>query len=202
VLIVSVLADGTTRDAAAAVGNYRAGRLDIDAWFPPTHGPGHYAPTTFLDADGQPCVLFWIRDVADVDGGWSGALSIPYRLSLTANRVALTPHPVLAKARPDPHRTLGFTWRPRDADGARLSLRTDDGSAVLDLVLEQDVLTVATPAAMVTAPLTGTATTPAVQVLVDGCVLEVMTGDAVVGLPVVGLPDLRAAPESITPWWR
>ena len=98
VLLISVLADGVGGDALAAVGAYRAGRMQVASWSQITHGPGHYAPTTFLDADEQPCVLFWIRGVGDADAGWSGALSIPYRLALVDGRVALSPHPVLAAA--------------------------------------------------------------------------------------------------------
>lgn len=112
VLLISVLADGVGGDALAAVGSYRAARMQVAGWSQITHGPGHYAPTTFLDADEQPCVLFWIRRVGDPDAGWSGALSIPYRLALVDGRVTLSPHPVLAAARPDPQRTAGFTWRP------------------------------------------------------------------------------------------
>ncbi len=55
--------------------------------------------------------MFWIRGVGDADAGWNGALSIPYRLWIVRGRLAMTPHPILATARPDQKRTVGFTWR-------------------------------------------------------------------------------------------
>jgi beta-fructofuranosidase len=197
ILLVSVLADGVGRDVLVAVGSYRAGGMDIDHWSQLTHGPGHYAPTTFLDADGQPCVIFWIRGIGDADAGWYGTLSVPYRLSIVDGHLAMTPHPVLATARPDPRRTIGFTWRPGAEQGERLSLDSDDGRPALDLVREGNTLTITTPDLIVRAPLEG----DEVDVLVDGCVLEVGTARGLVGLPQFALPHLGTIPPDITPWW-
>ena len=58
VLLVSLAVDGTTRNVAAAVVDHARGRLHIDDWSPVTHGPGHYAASVFVDADGKPCVMF------------------------------------------------------------------------------------------------------------------------------------------------
>jgi len=197
VLIVSVLADGTGRDVLVAAGSYVAGRMHVDHWSQLTHGPGHYAPTTFLDADGLPCVMFWIPGVGDAGAGWNGALSIPYRLSIVRGRLAMTPHPILATARPDPRRTVGFTWRPEGVHSERLSLDADDGRRALDLVREGNTLTITTAAGSVTAPVDG----DRVDVLADGCVLEVVSGGAVAGLPLSVVPHLGATPPGITPWW-
>jgi hypothetical protein len=40
-----------------------------------------------------------------------------------------------------------------------------------------------------------------VDVLVDGCVLEVGTARGLVGLPQFALPHLGTIPPDITPWW-
>jgi beta-fructofuranosidase len=198
VLLVSVQADGQGQDALAAVGSYTAGRMDVELWSPLTYGPGHYAPTTFLDADGQPCVLFWIRGIGDPDAGWNGALSIPYRLSVVDGRLALAPHPVLASARPGPGRALGLTWRPDQGGGATLALPLDDGTTAVDLMVADRTLTVRTRAASVEAPVAG----DAVHVVVDGPVLEVATGSAVVGLPMGTTEGVRPPALPVHLWWH
>ena len=203
ILLVSVLADGVTGQALVAVGSYQAGRMHVARWSQLTHGPGHYAPTTFLDAEGEPCVIFWIRGVGDAVAGWSGALSIPYRLAVVDGRVAISPHPVLATARPDPRRTVAFTWRPASGRRNRLSLASDDGRRAVDLVREDDTLTITTAAATVTAPIKVTVPIEGshVDVLVDGCVLEIATRRGVIGLPLSLFPNEAQVDARVTPWW-
>ena len=197
ILLVSDVTDGTTGNAAVAVGTYDAGRFRIDHWSGLTRGRGHYAPSTFLDADGEPCVIFWIRDVADTTAGWSGALSIPYRLSLVDDRLALTPHPAVTAVRPRPDHTFGFTWRPERDRRSQLSLRTKDGRPALDLLAKDGTLTVATPTDAVTAPRDG----QDVDVLLDGGIVEVITRHGVVGLPTPAVPARFDETSTITPWW-
>ena len=197
ILLVSAVTDGTTGNALVAVGTYDAGRFRSDHWSELTHGPGHYAPSTFLDADDAPCVIFWIRDVADRTAGWSGALSIPYRLSLVDDRLALTPHSAVTRVRRDPGHAFGFTWHPYPGRTSHLSLRTEDGQPALDLLANGSTLTVATPTDTVTAPRDG----QDVDVLLDGGILEVITRHGVVGLPVAALPLLVDESAPITPWW-
>ncbi|MBK6870770.1 MAG: glycoside hydrolase family 32 protein [Kineosporiaceae bacterium] len=137
VLIVSTWGDDRTLQVIAAVGDRVGGRFAVETWHELTQGSGHYAPTTFTDAEGRPCLMFWIREVADEPAGWSGALSVPYRLAITDGELRLEPHPaVLAAAA---------------ADG------------------EVSVFTL---------PAGGSTTT----VIVDGPVVEVCTGSAVLGL--------------------
>lgn len=171
--------------------------MDVDQWSQLTYGPGHYAPTTFLDADGQPCVLFWIRGITDTEAGWSGALSVPYRLSLVDGRLALAPHPVLAATRPGGAQTLGLTWRPHQAGGDRLVLPSADAQTAVDLAVAGGTLTVRTPSASVTAPMSG----DEVHVLADGPVLEVATRSALVGLPVWSSAGVRAPAVPVHLWW-
>jgi beta-fructofuranosidase len=171
--------------------------MDVEHWSQLTYGPGHYAPTTFLDADGEPCVLFWIRGIGDPDVGWIGALSIPYRLRIMDGRLAISPHPVLATARPDRQRTWGFTWHLRQGASARLNLLGGDGGPAVDLVRQGDLLTIRTSDGTATAPLDG----DHVDVLVDGCVLEVATQRGVVGLLLSRLPDGPPVEAEIAAWW-
>jgi beta-fructofuranosidase len=197
VLLVSVLADGTTTYAAAAVGSYRDGRMRIDHWTRLTHGPGHYAPSSFLDEAGEPCLIFWIRDVGDARDGWSGALSIPYRVTLVGDRVKLTPHPNLHTARPDPRQASGFSWWPSEGKTGRLHVRSADDQPVVELIATDNQITVATSAGSVTAP--GRA--EEINVLIDGPVLEVYTGESLVGLPVPATTDLAPTTGDISSWW-
>lgn len=176
VLVVSTWRDGSTHDVLAGVGTFEDGRMRVDRWQRLTHGTGHYAATEFVDADGHPCLLFWIREVADLNGAWAGALSVPYRLSLDGEGdgpVRLTPHPNVP------------------APGA------DDREGVQHLVLAQgdtlQLTSVDVRYSRGTVTVTSDDTTtlvPDVQgpvhVLVDGPVVEVCTGAALVGLGTRG----------------
>jgi beta-fructofuranosidase len=200
VLLVSVWADGATQYAAAAVGAYHDGRLHIDHWTRLTHGPGHYAPSTFLDQTGQPCLISWIRDVADPSQGWSGALSIPYHLSLLDDRLTLAPHRNLLTIRPDHRHASGFTWRPRPrGETSQLTVRSVDDQPLVHLTANDYTLTVTTGAAgTVTAPTTA----EHINVLIDGTILEVNTGQSLIGLPVPATADLAFPTNEISPWWH
>lgn len=109
VLVVSRWREGETTDVVAAVGVVEDGRFTPRRWQRIGFG-GHYAPTTFLDADDRPCIIFWLRDVTggtdggtasdpDGDPAWAGAISVPYRLAVTDDDVLrLVPHPAVAAA--------------------------------------------------------------------------------------------------------
>jgi beta-fructofuranosidase len=87
-----------TGEVFAAVGDLDGHRFEGEGWTQVTFRRGHYAPTVFTDADGRPCVIFWIRDVSDPEGRWAGALSVAYVLSVVDGRPALTPHPAVRAA--------------------------------------------------------------------------------------------------------
>jgi beta-fructofuranosidase len=175
ILIVSTWVDGTTRDVIAGVGACEDGRMRVERWQRLTHGAGHYAATHFLDAEGEPCLLFWIREVAAGDGAWTGALSVPYRLGLDSaipDLVRLTPHPAVPPASADPSET-----------GVRHLMLGEDGAIHLapsSVEVRHERGTV-----IVTSPGTQTVVhdTPGpVHVLIDGPVVEVCTGTALIGL--------------------
>jgi beta-fructofuranosidase len=158
--------------------------MRVDRWQRLTHGTGHYAAMQFVDADDQPCLLFWIRDVADPDGAWTGTLSLPYRLSLddaTADLVRLTPHPAVpAPGTDDPSTgvrhlllTEGYTVHltPTAPDRLPVDVRYERGTVIVTSNGTQTVVP----------DVPGTS-----HILVDGPVVEVCTGTALVGLTTNG----------------
>jgi beta-fructofuranosidase len=197
-LVVSVWAHDVTRYVAVGVGRYADGRMAVDRWTRLTSGTGHYAATTFTDAAGEPCVMFWIREVAAPDGAWTGAISLPYRLRVADGQPVLAPHPgVRATGGVDPQRTIGLDWTV--PAGGRLDLRTADGEPVARLSAAGGLLDVGTRDGRATAPL---GDGPA-HVVLDGGVLEVCTGRALIGLAVP--PHGPLAPPGgdagVVPWW-
>lgn len=98
VLIVSTWGDDQTLQVAAAVGDRVGGRFELETWQELSQGPGHYAASVFTDAEGRPCLMFWIREVADATAGWAGALSVPYRLTVAGGALRLEPHPAVLDA--------------------------------------------------------------------------------------------------------
>lgn len=94
-LLVSVWDADVLHDVAVAVGSFDDGVFTPSEWSALSYGPSPYAATTFEDAAGHACVQFWLRGVSGV--GWSGAHSIPYRLSAGSTGLALTPHPDIEK---------------------------------------------------------------------------------------------------------
>ena len=175
ILIVSTWVDGTTRDVLAGVGTFEDGRMRVQRWQRLTHGAGHYAATEFVDADGEPCLLFWIREVADVDGAWTGALSVPYRLSFDSaipDLVRLTPHPAVPPASADTSETGVRHVVLGEGDAIHLT------PSSVQVRHERGTVTVTSPG---TKTIVHDAPGP-VHVLIDGPVVEVCTGTALIGL--------------------
>ncbi len=97
VLVVSVSDGGADRFAACAVGELVAGRFVADSWQRLSYGPSPYAASAFTD--GAPGLIYWLIGVADPDGRWTGAHSVPHLLALEGGRVVARPHPAVAGAR-------------------------------------------------------------------------------------------------------
>lgn len=207
VLIVSLWAEGEAGDVLAGVGRYAAGRLEVDTWCRLAQGPGHYAPTAFLDADGRPGLLFWIKGIGDAAGEWSGALSVPYLISVEDGEARLRPHPVLDGLAADvrgsgtgPH---VISWRPDPASGP-LTVISAAGTDSTDNTDNTDgtggtgslVTLRAVPGAVEVSAGGRTAGLPTgrdpVTVIVDGPVLEVCSGRGVLGLSLGA--SVRASP--------
>ncbi|GAA1647132.1 glycoside hydrolase family 32 protein [Actinoplanes couchii] len=94
-----VLLVGTGDEVAYAIGDYDGLHFTARAWG--TFGRGSLGPAvTFVDAAGRRCLLARLGD----DLAWSGALSLPWVLSVRGERLIATPHPNL-----DPYLISGAT---------------------------------------------------------------------------------------------
>lgn len=174
VMISSVWEADVLHYAGYATGTYADGRFDAASWGRLTYGEGYYAPSLFFDADGMPCLVFWIRGISDEAAGWAGAHSVPFRLSVPDGRpdgaLIATPHPDV-----DAHRG------PLAADGAVDGLAADivwdgaDGELTVVSAAEVVVSVTRIPDAVVVRIGDATSTVPAagaVRVILDGPVLE------------------------------
>ncbi len=169
-------------EVLASVGQLRDGRLEGTQWRQITHGGGHYAATTFEDADGVPCLIFWIRGVADIDAGWAGALSIPYRLSVVDGILHLEPHPnVVTAFEADTSEPSRILLTGDDVDGLR-------GSGI-EVERTADELTVTVSSTRLRIPLVPGDPQGPLTVLVDGSIVEVCTGTAVAGAQLSSPPE-------------
>jgi beta-fructofuranosidase len=165
VLVVSVWDDGQTHFEAYAVGDLVDGRFVAGPWRRLSHGPAHYAASAFTDADGRPCLLHWLRGVADPHGRWAGAHSVPHLLGLDGDRLVVEPHPAVG-------------------DAAEVLLPGATRSfAGLDVRLADDLtLTVHHHGQTWTMPATG----GDVRLLADGPVLEIFGPFGVAGFVIAG----------------
>ena len=100
VLVVSVWHDDVLHHVAYARGQRsQPGRFDVTRWQQLTFGSGHYAASTFIDDEGHPGLVHWLRNIADADQGWAGALSVPQRLALRADELVVSAHPRVERGR-------------------------------------------------------------------------------------------------------
>jgi beta-fructofuranosidase len=156
VLLASVWHRDELHHAVAAPVRRDGAGLGVLGWQQLTAGPGLYAPVAFRDADGEPCVISWIRGYAEPDR--AGVLSVPHRLVVREGRVGLALHPAVA-GRPElVHGPFDLTAGPVTLGG--LTLSHVDGGVLVDLVGVTSRLA---------APADG------VVVLLDGAVVEVLT---------------------------
>jgi beta-fructofuranosidase len=204
VLVFSVWS-GDPHHVSASAGTYSDGRFTPGEWQQLTLDGSHYAPTHFTDAEGRPCLFFWVRGVGE-PGAWAGAISVPYVVSVQAGRIRLTPHPGLGAARRDPapgetSAALDIEWSP-DRVGS-LRLVGTDGVARAVLTLAGGVLTVQTTASdrEVVVDHDG----PMLRIIADAQVLEVVADGGLVGLPLSevagGLVPIANDPKEVA-WWH
>ena len=122
VLIVSVPGAGVRY----AIGAYDGVRFTPRASGDFSRGAQMYATTTFLDTSGRRCAVSWLRerdDTAPAGSPWSGALSVPWVLTVRGDRLLAAPHPDLDRYTVDGGTGLSV-------DGDRI---TDGGDVLLDL---------------------------------------------------------------------
>lgn len=185
VMVSSVWDADVLHYAGYAIGTYADGLFQAESWGRLTFGDSYYAPSLFTDANGNPCLLFWMRGIGDPEAGWEGAHSVPHVLSLDGDRLVATPHPDVTAHR-GPAATTGtvpglaadIQWHT-DRDG-ELVVRSGDAPAVT-VRRDGDTLTIDTGDQTITVPVDGS-----VRVIVDGPVLEVSS--------LAGIAGARIAP--------
>ncbi|WP_426321731.1 glycoside hydrolase family 32 protein [Microbacterium sp. E-13] len=183
VMVSSVWDDDVLHYAGYAVGDYAGGEFVATSWGRLTYGDSLYAPSLFQDADGRPCLSFWMRGIADTEAGWASAHSVPYILRLDDELLIAEPHPDLAAHRVEPARegdipgvVADIEWSPDP--GATLSIESGDREVAL-LRYRGDHLTIETEGTASEMPARGD-----VRVIVDGPVLEVSSAAGVFGAPI------------------
>lgn len=202
-MVSSVWDDDVLHYAGYGIGgpdSYRDGRFSPTDWGQLSFGTSYYAPSFFRDRDGRPCLIFWMRDVADGERGWASCLSIPYLLSVQEGRLVAEPHPEVAARRHDPMNAgddaaaFDLEWMPTAGDhltfdspaGKSVRLVVGDGSIVMERP-GQDTCSM---------PWSG----GGVRVIVDGPVVEVSSVDGVMGGPIQPASTWSSLRGNCTAW--
>ncbi|SMH27835.1 beta-fructofuranosidase [Rathayibacter oskolensis] len=187
VLISSVWDADVLHYAAYGIGDYAEGRFEARDWGRLSFGDSYYAPSFFRDAEGRPCLMFWMRDVEDAEAGWSSALSLPHLLAVREERLVLLPHPAWSGVRPVEPGEAGdgpvrIDWTPEHS-GDRLEIAPSTALvwSAGELVLERE------GSEPWTAPHAG----GPVAVVLDGPVLEAVTTAGVLGGPIAPAVSVR-----------
>lgn len=165
-LVVSVWDEDVLYDVIYALGTYDNGIFSPRTWGRLSYGQSLYAATTFRDQHDRACVMFWLRDVAGE--GWAGAHSIPYRLTISADRLSLSPHPDLTLYHDESAESgsaADVLW-PAHIDTTLQILQ--DGRAVLSIDRDDQDLRVRVGESTYSLPWEGD-----VRVILDGQILEV-----------------------------
>lgn len=185
VMVSSVWDDDVLHFAGYALGRYANGTFDDSSWGRLTYGESYYAPSFFRDADGQPCLTFWMRGVSDVDAGWASAHSVPHVLSIEGDVLVATPHPDLLAYRGDavadgalPGTAGDIEWAPEAGD--ELVVTAGD-TVVLRLTVADHTLTAQTGSETAQLPVAG-----AVRVILDAGAIEISSAAGILGLAVGG----------------
>lgn len=204
VLIVSIWDDHAAHDVAATTGTFADGRFSPDQWRLLTAGQRHFAASSFTDAEGRPCVIFWIRGITDPER-WSGALSVPYVVTTDGDEIGIVPHPHLERARLDgdgrPCTAIDVEWSV--APGRRLALVDTDGRELASLEASEGRVVVEVPGGP--APVDVAHGSPVLRVIADAQVLEVVADGGLVGLPLAAAPAgmlPRTDDDATVTWWH
>lgn len=181
VLISSVWDADALHYAGYGIGDYDSASFRAASWGRLTYGSSYYAPSLFRDAEGRPCLLFWMRGIADETEGWASAHSIPHLLRREGDRLIATPHPDLEKYRgpaASPGAVLGtaadIEWRP--GSEGRLEVG-DDLGRVFDISLSGGTLRFTSETLAEEMPCDG----GPVRVVLDGPIVEVSTAAGLLG---------------------
>lgn len=198
VMVSSVWDADVLHYAGYALGQYGEGRFAADSWGRLTYGDSYYAPSLFIDADGHPCLSFWMRDVADVEAGWASAHSVPYRLHVDGDRLIAAPHPDVSAHRSHPASGDQVDGLAADVewDGEGELMVSSASEPVVEIRRSADDLVIQLGSATHVVPVVGS-----VRVILDGPVLEVASAGGLFGAGIAprgtGLTITGTTPLSV-----
>lgn len=186
-MVSSVWDDDELHYAAYATGSYADGVLTPDGWGRLTFGDSYYAPSLFTDADGRPCLVFWMRGIADETGGWAGVHSVPYLLTLNRQRLVAGVHPDVTKHRAEQAcdgrvdtSAADIVWTGGEGgeliietDAVQMSVRWADGELTVDQ--RSGTREELTQRAPVSDP---------VRIVIDGPVVEISSSAGLLGVGI------------------
>lgn len=101
VLLMAAMTNEVFAQTRYAIGDYDGLNFTAQHWGTFGHTLNIYAPTTFTDVDGRPCVMSWIREEnqkTPEGSPWAGAQSLVQVLSIHHDRLVATLHPNLEGA--------------------------------------------------------------------------------------------------------
>lgn len=186
-LVMSVYDRGVPYYVACAVGTFSGDRFEPAHWCRLTYGPAVYAASAYRDAQGRPGLVGWLRGIADPGGAWTGAITVPALVTLDEHdRPVVGPHPnILGRRRGEGsgHWPAGAAvdveWSPHD--DPQLTIVDGHDAPVAVVRAAGGTLTlVAGAAATSTMPWPG----GPVRLLLDGPVLEIFCGGALMAAPL------------------
>ncbi|KAF2415431.1 glycosyl hydrolase family 32 [Microbacterium sp. Leaf288] len=199
IMVSSIWDNDVLHYAGYAVGSYNDGRFVADNWGRLTFGDSYYAPSLFSDSEGRPCLLFWMRGIADEQAEWASAHSIPYLLSLDDDRLVASVHPDVEKhrgGRAESVRVEGtaadVVWS--DGEGGELTIASTE--AVVSILWKPGEATVVERTAHALNTTCSVPVSGAVRVVIDGPILELSSAGGLLGLPTdLGGTSLQIAAD-------
>ena len=186
VMVSSVWEADVLYYAGYAIGHYEAGIFTAESWGRLTWGDSYYAPSSFRDDQGRPCLTFWMRGVADFEAGWASAHSIPYVLTVRDGVLVAAPHADLERYRSADvtDRIDGLAadiaWSP---DSGELTV-TSGGQVVMSLAAVTDGVRVTVGDVDAVVPVSGE-----VRVILDGPSLEISSAGGLFGAAIAPAGD-------------
>ncbi len=192
VFIVSVWDQDELHDVLYALGRYENACFSAHTWGHLSFGPSPYAATTFRDASDRPCLVFWLRGIEGDE--WSGAHSLPYRMTISEDRLSLTPHPDLDLYMDhdgEVGNAVDILWP--EGTGPVLQI-VQDSAHILEIGRDAHLLSVRVGGLDHEVPCVGD-----VRVIVDASILEISSSAGVFASPITPLTgDWKLVGRGIT----
>jgi beta-fructofuranosidase len=193
VLLFSVWEPWIPHYEAYAIGSLVNGGFKIEKWGRLSYGDSYYAGAVFADAAGRPGLIYWLREVTDSQGRWTGAHSLPHMLRLDENnQLTAEPHPNVAQRRRPATKTsidheqpaalppiADMEWNLGRRRPATLSVRSADGTHVLRVIANDGALKIEIADKIWTMPYSA-----ALRLIFDGPVVELFSIGGAFAAPI------------------